>query len=161
MSHSIKKSKFKSFWGIGLGLNLSFIVILYYVNISVGIENFSNYISIPLYTIIPGALVLLSIYALTKAKKISDLPRISLIFLVISFSCFFAAEQTWNLYEHVLDIDPYPSIADFFYLGAPIFMFISLILFLKPLSNQISKKKYSFCNCSSIIAINSNNYCNI
>ena len=144
MPQSFKQSKFKSVWGIGLVSIVSFIVILYYSNISFGIENFSNYISLPLYTIIPGCLVLLGIYALSIVKKISELPRISLIFLVISFSFFFAAEQTWNLYEHVLDIDPYPSIADFFYLGAPIFMFISLILFLKPVRHKISKKNIFF-----------------
>lgn len=144
MSQDMKISKFTSFWSVGLGVNLLLIVLLYYSNILVGIENFSNNISLPLYIIIPGTLLLLGFWALTRAKKIFDLPRISLIFLVISFAFSLAAEQTWNLYEHVLDIDPYPSIADFFYLGAPIFMFTSLLLFLKPLRNKISKKNIVF-----------------
>lgn len=149
----MKNSKFTSFWSIGLGTNLLLIVSLYYSNILVGIENFSNGISLPLYIIIPGILLLLGIWALTRAKKIFDLPRISLIFLVISFAFSLAAEQTWNLYEHVLDIDPYPSIADFFYLGAPIFMFISLLLFLKPLRNQISKKSIIFAVAISLVLL--------
>ncbi|KER05804.1 hypothetical protein AAA799E16_01540 [Marine Group I thaumarchaeote SCGC AAA799-E16] len=132
MSQNIsKKSRFFSFWWMGLGVILLLIMALYYSNIVFGIENFSNYISLPLYMIIPGALVLLGIGALIRSSKISELSRTSLIFLVISFSCSLAAEQTWNLYEHVLDIDPYPSIADFFYLSAPIAMFISLIFFFK------------------------------
>ncbi len=154
MSQNTENPKFISFLGIGLVVNLLLIVILYYTNILVGIDNFSNYISLPLYMIIPGALMLLGIIALTKAKKIVDLPQISLVFLVISFGCSLAAEQTWNLYEHVLDIDPYPSIADFFYLSAPILMFIALLLFLKPIRSQISKKNIIFAVAiSSLILI--------
>ncbi|MBN4046202.1 hypothetical protein JYT57_00830, partial [Nitrosarchaeum koreense] len=149
-----KKSRFMSFWAIGLGVLLFLITSLYLTNNFIGIDNFSNYISLPLYTIIPGVLVLLGILSLLKSKIITNLPRISLIFLVLSFSFSFGAEQLWNLYEHVLDIDPYPSIADFFYLGAPILMFFSLVLFLKPLRNQISKTNVFFaCAISATLLI--------
>ena len=144
-----QNSKFRSIWGIGLVLILLFISGLYYTNTLVGIEQFSNYISLPIYMIIPGILLILGILAITRAKKIVELPKISLVFLVLSFSFFLAAEQTWNLYEHVLDIDPYPSIADLFYLGAPIFMFISLLLFLRPFRNHISKKNIAFATAIS------------
>ena len=66
----------------------------------------------------------------------------------MAFSCWFIAEQTWNLYEHVLEIDPYPSAADFFYLAAPIFMFIALLIFLK--DKTPSKKNIGI---SSIISL--------
>lgn len=88
----MKNSRFASFWSVGLGVILLSIVLLYYFNILVGIENFSNGISLPLYIIIPGALVLLGIWALTQTKKIFDLPRVSLIFLVILFAFSLAAE---------------------------------------------------------------------
>ncbi len=65
----MKNSRFASFWSVGLGVILLSIVLLYYFNILVGIENFSNGISLPLYIIIPGALVLLGIWALTQTKK--------------------------------------------------------------------------------------------
>ena len=98
-------------------------------------------------------LVILGIWAITVSDKIKEIQKKSLILLVISFTLWFAAEQTWNLYEHVLDIDPYPSIADLFYLAAPITMFFSLILFLKPFKKQISKKIIVFASTISIIIL--------
>jgi signal transduction histidine kinase len=120
-----------SVWLISLGVILALITGLYFININIGIEDFSNIVSLPVYTIIPGTLVVLSIWAVIKSDTIKKLPKNSLIFLTIAFSCWFIAEQTWNLYEHVLEIDPYPSAADFFYLAAPLFMFIALLIFLK------------------------------
>jgi len=149
----MKCNRFTLFWAIGLGLNLTLIIGLYFTNISIEIEYFSDIISLPLFTIIPGVLVLLGIWAITKSENINDISKKSLIFLVIAFGCWFAAEQTWNLYEHVLDIDPYPSIADVFYLAAPIFMLYALILFLKSFKHQISKKIMVFASIISIIVL--------
>ncbi|MFB5627819.1 MAG: sensor histidine kinase, partial [Nitrosarchaeum sp.] len=115
------------------------LVTLYTINNIVDNDFFIKNISLPIYTVIPGILVILSILALSKADKIQEIPKKSLLFLTISFSLWFAAEQTWNLYEHVLEIDPYPSIADLFYISAPIFMVISILLFLHPLQNKIKK----------------------
>ena len=109
--------------------------------------------SLPLYTIIPGILVILTIYALTQSNKNLKVVKNPLFFLVCAFSLWFAAEQTWNIYDLILNIDPYPSIADFFYISAPIIMFISLILFLKSLHNKISKKKIIFSSIISIIIL--------
>ncbi|MBS3921634.1 MAG: GHKL domain-containing protein [Nitrosarchaeum sp.] len=120
------------------------LVSLYSINNIVSIEYFSEYISLPVYTIIPGVLTIMAIWALSSADKIKEISKKSLIFLVLSFCLWFAAEQTWNLYEHVLDIDPYPSIADFFYISAPIFMFISLVIFLRQLHEHIKKKHVVF-----------------
>jgi len=147
---SNQKSKFPYIWTYSLIGTLIVIASLYFVNISIGIENFSNTISLSAYTIIPGILVVLSIWAITKSETIQEIPKNSLVFLVFAFSSWFIAEQTWNLYEHVLDIDPYPSMADFFYLAAPIFMFVSLIFFLKSTEKKISKKMILF---SSIISL--------
>jgi signal transduction histidine kinase len=123
---------------ISLTVMLTLIAGLYFININIGIKDFSNIVSLPVYTIIPGTLVVLSIWAVIKSDTIKKIPKNSLIFLTIAFSCWFIAEQTWNLYEHVLEIDPYPSAADFFYLAAPMFMFIGLLIFLK--HKKISKK---------------------
>ncbi len=116
------------------------LVSLYIVNNVVSIEYFSEYISLPIYTVIPGVLIILSIWALLRSDKIQEISKKSLTFLVLAFSSWFAAEQTWNFHEHVLHIDPYPSVADFFYVLAPIFMFIALIIFLHPLREHIRKK---------------------
>ena len=132
---------------------ISVILILYTIRNIVSDEYFSDYISLPIYTIIPGTLVILSMWALSRADKIENISKKSLFFLVISFISWFAAELTWNLYEHVLEIDPYPSIADFFYISAPIFMFISLIVFLQPLQNKIKKTHVIFASLISILVL--------
>ena len=116
-------------------------------------EYFSDYISLPLYTVIPGTLIILSIWALSRADKIEDVSKKSFLFLSISFISWFTAELTWNLFRYVLGIDPYPSIADFFYIAAPIFMFISLILFLQPLQNKIKKTQMIFASLISILIL--------
>jgi signal transduction histidine kinase len=140
-------------WVISPVVIVVLIVILYLANNLVGIENFSDYISLPLYIIIPGILVLLSILALTQSHKIKEISRGSLLFLALSFIASLAAEQTWNFYEHVLDIDPYPSIADFFYLSAPILMFVSLVIFLKPINHKIPKKNILFAIMVSTVVL--------
>ena len=149
-----RNNKFQLVWAYSLIGILVIISSLYFTNINIGIENFSNTVSLPVYTIIPGMMVVLSFWAITRSATIRALSRKSLIFLTIGFSCWFVAEQTWNLYEHVLDIDPYPSIADFFYLAAPIFMFIALIIFLKSTKQRIPAKNIiAACVISSIILI--------
>ena len=141
-------------WTISLGGTLAIIIALYIANISWGIENFSRTVSLPLYTVIPGILIILSIWSISKPRTIANLPRKSLIFLTLAFCCWYIAEQTWNLYEHVLVIDPYPSIADFFYLAAPIFMFCALLIFLKSNKKKITKKKILLgCAVSAVILI--------
>lgn len=114
---------------------------------------FSDYISLPMYTIIPGILIILSMWALTRTDKIETISKNSLLFLSVSFILWFAAEITWNLFKHVLEIDPYPSIADFFYIAAPIFMCISLIIFLQPLQNKIKKTYVIFASLISILIL--------
>ncbi|MGI0056101.1 MAG: sensor histidine kinase [Nitrosarchaeum sp.] len=135
----VKKSKKIDRIKIAFISIISIITLLYTANSFVSVEYFSNYISLPIYTVTLGTLLILSIWALSRADKIHEISKKSLYFLVFSFILWFAAEETWNLYQHVLGIDPYPSIADFFYILAPIFMFISLIIFLKPLKNKIKK----------------------
>jgi hypothetical protein len=147
----IMKNKFRFLWIFALVTTIFLILSLYLTNLFLGIENFSNSVSLPIYTIIPGTLVILSFWAITKSNSIKELPRNSLIFLGLSFTFWFLAEQTWNLYEHVFLIDPYPSIADFFYIFAPIFMLIALSIFLKSTGKKVSKKHIIFSSIISII----------
>ena len=142
MSSVFKKNSFFLAWIISLGTTLAIILGLYLSNITYGIENFSRNVSLPIYTVIPGVLVILSIWSLSRSNSIANLPKRSLFFLTFSFFCWFVAEQTWNLYEHVFGVDPYPSIADFFYIAAPMFMFGALLNFLKSQEIKISKKKF-------------------
>ena len=147
-------NKFNLIWAYSLLGILVIIASLYFTNLNIGIKNFSNNVSLPAYTIIPGMMVVLAFWAITRSETIQELSRKSLIFLTISFSCWFVAEQIWNLYEHVLDIDPYPSVADFFYLAAPIFMFVSLVIVLKSNEKPIPRKNIiSACIISAVILI--------
>ncbi|HET9008748.1 MAG TPA: HAMP domain-containing sensor histidine kinase [Nitrosarchaeum sp.] len=148
-----KPNKFSTNNKIAFISVISSLSVLYLINNIVSIEYFSKYISLPVYTIIPGMLIILSIWALSRADKIQDISKKSLFFLVLSFVSWFAAEQTWNLYEHVLAIDPYPSIADFFYISAPILMFISLIIFLQSQRSKIKKTDVIFANVVSILIL--------
>jgi len=151
LSQAQSQNGILSVWLISLGSILTLITGLYFININIGIEDFSNIVSLPVYTIIPGTLVVLSIWAVIKSDTITKLPKNSLIFLTIAFSCWFIAEQTWNLYEHVLEIDPYPSAADFFYLAAPLFMFIALLIFLK--DKKTSKKSLVISSIISLVIL--------
>ena len=147
------QNKFSAINKIVFIIVISSLLIIYAIHNLTSIEYFSNYISLPLYAIIPGILIILSICALSMADKIQEISKKSLLFLTLSFSSWFAAEQTWNLYEHVLGIDPYPSIADFFYILAPILMFISLIIFLHPLREKIKKTDVIFASALSILIL--------
>jgi signal transduction histidine kinase len=147
------RKKSLAVWILALFVPLFIISSLYLINIRIGIENFSNTVSLPAYTIIPGTLVVLSIWAITRSETIRELPRKSIIFLALSFTSWFLAEQTWNLYEHVFMIDPYPSIADVFYIIAPIFMLISLSIFLKSTGKKISKKSIVLASIVSLIIL--------
>ena len=154
MKATRKSKKFLSIWTIGLIGIVVLISGLYFINQELGIENFSNSVSLPVYTIIPGTLVILSLWAIARSQLILHLPRKSLIFLAGSFIGWFLAEQTWNLYEHVFMIDPYPSLADIFYISAPVCMFIALFLFLKSTKKKISKKNILFAiSISSVIVV--------
>jgi signal transduction histidine kinase len=144
-----KENRFQLIWAYSLVSILVIIVSLYFTNINIGIENFSNTVSLPVYTVIPGAMVLLSVSLIIKGT-IPQLDKKSLIFLTAAFCCWFLAEQTWNLYEHVLEIDPYPSVADFFYISAPIFMFFSLFHFLKTTKKSVSLRQIIFASLISL-----------
>jgi len=145
-----KEQKSHPVWAYSLAVIFIITMSLYVASANLETDYFSDNVSLPAYTIIPGALVIFSIWAITRAEKIQELPKNSLIFLSASFTCWFIAEQSWNLYEHVLKIDPYPSIADLFYISAPIFMFIALVIYLKSTKKKISKKKIMFASIISL-----------
>lgn len=149
-----KKRPINPIWAIALIANIALIIILYLTRDFIGIEKFSNYVGLPLYAITPGILVILGIFALFQTNKIKEISKWSLFFLVLGFALNFLAEQTWNLYEYVLDIDPFPSFADIFYVGAVGSIFTSLIIFLKPRKHKIPTKNILFAiTISSIVLI--------
>jgi len=139
MSQKQKSRYFDKIWVSSLLVITITIIYIYMDSSMIGFQLFDQ-ISLFLFTVIPGSLVVMASWAVIKSEQIKDIPEKSVVFLSLSFISWFAAEQTWNFYEQVLDVDPFPSLADLFYVCAPIFMFISLMIFLKSYKKQISKK---------------------
>lgn len=95
----------------------------------------SNWIFIP----VPGAVVILSIlFAIRNGVKGSH-GKAWLLFSLSAIS-WFIGEQVWLVYELVYSEDPFPSLADFFYLIGYVFFFVFSLYYLQPVKNAITKK---------------------
>ena len=148
-----KIEKYDKIWFISFITTLLLVILVYVINYFYS-ENFSIFdnISLILYTIIPASMIIVSVWAI-RTEQIKSIPKKSLIFLSLAFVSWFLAEQIWMLYDYVFQIDPFPSIADIFYIAAPFLMLTSLLLFLKPLKNQISKKMLIVGTCCSVLLL--------
>ena len=91
-----------------------------------------------LYLVIPGALVSFGVFAVLKIEQ----PTLGRAFtwLLAAFVFDFIAEQLWDIFDYVLGIDPFPSIADFFYMGAYVFLALFLFNIVFPLRKLVPKK---------------------
>jgi len=65
---------------------------------------------------------------------------IAWIALTVCSVSWFIAELTWVFYEVILNIDPFPSFADIFYLLGYPFLFMFLIFYIEPVRKAITKK---------------------
>lgn len=64
------------------------------------------------------------------------------LFFTIGTGAWFVAESLWMIFDLILHIDPFPSVADIFYiLGYPMILIFS-IYYLIPLKKAITKKMY-------------------
>ena len=98
------------------------------------------WISIPAYSIIPGILVVFSVFLTIKLYRKKHFQFKSYLILTIGVSFWFTFEQILSFYNYVLDIDPFPSISDFFFLGSYLFIIAFLFISLKPVKKLLSKK---------------------
>ena len=95
----------------------------------------SNWIFIP----VPGAAVVLSIlFAIRNGIKGSH--GKAWILLSLSMISWFIGEQVWLVYDLVYNENPFPSLADFFYLIGYAFFFAFSLYYLQPVKNAITKK---------------------
>lgn len=91
------------------------------------------------YVPVVGSLVILSLIITSKSKLKGSHGTAWTLFTIFAVS-WFIAELLWSINEVILDIDPYPSNADYFYvLGYPLY-FAFMIFYLKPFRKLISKK---------------------
>ena len=92
-----------------------------------------------LFVLFPGSLVLLSIIT---NRRFGTTGKHGMAWIL--FSCFsvswFMAEIIWIVLDLFLNIDPFPSIADIFYIAGYPFLFIFMLFYLKPVKQGISNK---------------------
>jgi len=101
-------------------------------------------ISIPAYAIIVVILLLFSLLLTIKLYKQNHFQSKAFLLFTIGVSFWFVADQIWVIYENIYDVDPFPSIADVFYIGAYPFFVGFLLLSLKPIKKLITKKIWLF-----------------
>lgn len=82
----------------------------------------------------------LSIILAISAKSTGTYHRKALWMFAIGLSFWFIAEQIWAVYDHVLNLDPFPSAADYFFVAAHPFFVAFLLLYLRPLKKSVDKK---------------------
>ena len=99
---------------------------------------------------VSGVFVLFSSVLLLKSNLKTSLGKASIVLLVYA-SLSFIAETTWVIYENVLNIEPFPSLADFFWVTGYFFLFSFLIYHLKPVKKFVTKNVIFFATITSAI----------
>jgi hypothetical protein len=92
-----------------------------------------------MYILATSVFVALSVILVLRFKKTGDHGKAWLFLLGTSVS-WFLAETTWTVYELIYNKNPFPSIADVFYVSGYPLMFGFLIYYLKPVRKAITKK---------------------
>jgi len=87
-----------------------------------------NYIG---FGVVPGILLVVLIILSRKLIKNHSRYAKPILLFTIAMANLFVAEQLWTIYEVVLEEDPFPSMADVFYLAAYPFLFGFVILSIK------------------------------
>jgi hypothetical protein len=101
------------------------------------------------YVVTAGSFAVLALIMIVKTRGIGNHGKSWILFAVFAIS-WMTAEMVWSINELILEVDPYPSLADFFWLLGYPFYFGFLILYLKPFRKAISKKMIV---SSSVISI--------
>lgn len=92
-----------------------------------------------MYILITGIFVAFSSMMALRFRSVGSHGKAWLFFLASAIA-WFLAETSWAVYELVYDKNPFPSIADVFYIiGYPLF-FCFLVYYLKPVRKAITKK---------------------
>lgn len=92
-----------------------------------------------MYIITTAAFVILSTILVLRFKKTGDHGKAGLFLLGTSVS-WFLGETTWTIYELVYNKNPFPSIADVFYIAGYPLMLGFLMYYLKPVRKAITRK---------------------
>jgi len=101
------------------------------------------------YIVTAGSFLVLAIIIAIKTRGIGNHGKSWILLAVFAIS-WFTAEMIWDVNELILEIDPYPSDADFFWLLGYPFYFGFLMFYLKPFNKAISKKMIILASACSI-----------
>ncbi|MBU2523714.1 hypothetical protein KKG71_00785 [Patescibacteria group bacterium] len=108
---------------------LLFFVLLYafclYVYLGLYSLSYWSLLSNQLYLIPPLLAVLGGLYAVTRYGKGNPHGR-ALLYFSLGISALFVGELLWLYYEHILGADPFPSLADVFYIVSYPLMIIGI-----------------------------------
>src|SRR3990167_11333083 len=140
-----KRNPIKIGWNSVLFLIVSLIAItlVYQLRPFLDDSQFS-WISFLAYVIVPGALIVFSIILTSKLYKQKHFQSKAFLLFTIGASLWFIAEQIWAAYVYVYDADPFPSVADIFYMATYPFFVAFLLISLKPIRKSITKKTWFF-----------------
>jgi len=102
------------------------------------------WISFPAFVIIPGTLIAFSIHLTIKLYKQNHFQSKAFLFFTLGVSFWFIAEQIWAVYQYVYDVDPFPSVADVFYMASYPFFVAFLLISLQSIQKSVTKKIWLF-----------------
>lgn len=102
------------------------------------------WISASANSILLGILVVLSFILTIKLYKKKHFQSKAFLLFTVGASCWFIAEQIWDINVIVFNVEPFPSEADIFYLSAYPFFVVFLLISLKPIRRLITKKIWLF-----------------
>ena len=123
------------FWFVfALCITTSLILIGNLINLDTAII-IGNYVSMPLGL----GFVMISIAVLTKFGFGDSIHGLAWIAFVGFSVCWFIGDGMWTLEELFFEEEPYPSIADLFYLIGYPFLLMFLIQYLVPMRTRITK----------------------
>lgn len=102
------------------------------------------------YIVTAGSFLVLALIIMVKTRGIGSHGKSWILLFLFAIS-WFTAEMIWDVNELILEIDPYPSNADFFWLIGYPFYFGFLLFYLKPFRKAISKKMIVLASVCSIV----------
>lgn len=92
-----------------------------------------------MYIHVTGGLVILALILAVRFRLKGSHGRAWALFLA-SMASWFIAETLWAVYELVYHTNPFPSLADVFYIAGYPFMLLFLINYLRPVKKAITRK---------------------
>ena len=106
-------------------------------------------VSLSLYVISTASLVVLSAI-ISKRFGIKGSHGKAWLLFAIFASLWFIAERVIMYYNLTTNSEPFPSLADFFWIAGYPFLFIFLLLYLRPIHKVISKKQVIIASLISV-----------